>query len=192
MLVSSTAYGEMFRDKVIENLSQPPDKRNLDQINELYGDNGPFPLTEAALLMNGDDGWELRDAAAERGEQRLPSLPPEPAKSIAIMDNNPLGDIDTYRGNPNARRFVPRQFSNSIHRRQPAHWNEGSGRKQLADGAIANPQNPLTARVMANRVWQQHFGQGIVATPSNFGELARGPRTPNCSTIWPTPVSVRR
>ena len=43
-----------------------------------------------------------------------------------------------------------------------------SGRRQLADW-LASPDNPLTARVVVNRVWQHHFGKGIVATPSNFG-----------------------
>lgn len=173
------AYGELFRDKVIENLSQPPDKRNLDQINELYGDNGPFPLTEAALLKIADDGWKSRHAQlADVVKQRTAALPPEPAKSIAIAENNPR-DIQMHiRGNPYKRgAVVPRQFLEILSTGERVPWNEGSGRKQLAD-AIANPQNPLTARVMANRVWQQHFGQGIVATPSNFGELGSRPTHP--------------
>jgi hypothetical protein len=48
---------------------------------------------------------------------------------------------------------------------------------QLADW-VANPDNPLTARVMANRIWQWHFGQGIVRTPSNFGKLGTPPTHP--------------
>ena len=46
---------------------------------------------------------------------------------------------------------------------------KGSGRLQLARW-IADPKNPLTARVMVNRIWTTHFGRGIVATPSNFGK----------------------
>ena len=48
---------------------------------------------------------------------------------------------------------------------------------ELAE-AIANPQNPLTARVMVNRIWLHHFGQGIVRTPSNFGQLGERPTHP--------------
>jgi len=48
---------------------------------------------------------------------------------------------------------------------------------QLAE-AIADDSNPLTARVIVNRVWQQHFGRGIVSTPSNFGQLGERPTHP--------------
>jgi hypothetical protein len=44
--------------------------------------------------------------------------------------------------------------------------------------AIASPGNPLTTRVLVNRVWQQHFGRGIVGTPSNFGLLGERPTHP--------------
>ena len=50
----------------------------------------------------------------------------------------------------------------------PARFAEGSGRLELAE-AVASASNPLTARVMVNRIWQHHFGAGLVGTPSNFG-----------------------
>ncbi len=50
-------------------------------------------------------------------------------------------------------------------------------RRELAD-AIASPKNPLTARVIVNRVWHYHFGRGIVGTPSNFGQLGDRPTHP--------------
>ena len=50
-------------------------------------------------------------------------------------------------------------------------------RRELAD-AIATPTNPLTARVIVNRVWHYHFGRGIVGTPSNFGQLGDRPTHP--------------
>jgi len=52
-----------------------------------------------------------------------------------------------------------------------------SGRLQLADW-VASFDNPLTARVYANRVWRHLFGRGIVATPDNFGEMGRRPTHP--------------
>jgi hypothetical protein len=53
----------------------------------------------------------------------------------------------------------------------------GSGRRELA-AWVASPDNPLTARVIVNRVWQGHFGAGIVRTPNNFGKLSEPPSHP--------------
>jgi hypothetical protein len=50
----------------------------------------------------------------------------------------------------------------------------GEGR----DGAITDPKNPLPARVMVNRIWQMHFGTGIVATPNAFGKMGKRPSHP--------------
>jgi hypothetical protein len=59
----------------------------------------------------------------------------------------------------------------------PPQFRSGSGRLELAT-AIASSTNPLTARVIVNRVWQQHFGRGLVATPDNFGKLGELPTHP--------------
>jgi hypothetical protein len=53
----------------------------------------------------------------------------------------------------------------------------GSGRLELARW-IASPSNPMTARVLVNRLWQHHFGEGIVRTPNNFGKLGVPPTHP--------------
>ena len=59
-----------------------------------------------------------------------------------------------------------------------------SGRSELA-GWLTDPSNPLTARVMANRLWQWHFGRGLVKTANDFGSRGDRRRIPRCSTIWP-------
>jgi hypothetical protein len=55
--------------------------------------------------------------------------------------------------------------------------SSGSGRKELANW-VASKDNPLTARVIVNRVWQWHFGEGIVRTPSNLGKMGEAPTHP--------------
>jgi len=72
---------------------------------------------------------------------------------------------------------VPREFLTvlSPDNRQP--FKQGSGRLELAQ-AIASRDNPLTARVMVNRVWLHHFGAGLVRTPSEFGARGEPPTHP--------------
>src|SRR5260370_9268794 len=65
---------------------------------------------------------------------------------------------------------APRRFLQVLSKPEPAPFSVGSGRLELAE-AIANADNPLTARVMVNRIWHYHFGSGIVPTVSNFGQL---------------------
>ncbi|HZF00215.1 MAG TPA: PSD1 and planctomycete cytochrome C domain-containing protein [Planctomycetota bacterium] len=74
-------------------------------------------------------------------------------------------------------REVPRRFIEVLGGQELLSDSKGSGRHQLADW-IADSANPLTARVMANRVWQHHFGKGIVQTPSDFGRQGRAPTHP--------------
>lgn len=71
---------------------------------------------------------------------------------------------------------VPRSFPALLVREQPA-IKDGSGRRELASW-IANTENPLTARVMVNRIWQHHFGEGLVRTENNFGKLGLRPTHP--------------
>lgn len=72
---------------------------------------------------------------------------------------------------------VPRRFLTILSKGEPKPFQTGSGRLELAE-AIASAENPLTARVMANRIWQHHFGYGIVRTPSDFGFMGDRPSHP--------------
>src|SRR6185369_2731898 len=56
-------------------------------------------------------------------------------------------------------------------------FRSGSGRLELA-AAITSKNNPLTARVMINRIWQHHFGEGFVPTPDDFGTMSEPPSQP--------------
>jgi len=72
---------------------------------------------------------------------------------------------------------VPRQFLEVIAGPNREPFQHGSGRLELAQ-AIASADNPLTARVLVNRLWQHHFGSGLVKTPSDFGLRAEKPSHP--------------
>jgi len=73
--------------------------------------------------------------------------------------------------------LAPRRFLRILAGNNPARFNRGDGRLDLAE-AVADLQNPLTARVFVNRVWMHHFGKAIVRTPSNFGVLGEKPTHP--------------
>ncbi|MFN7934046.1 MAG: PSD1 and planctomycete cytochrome C domain-containing protein [Bryobacteraceae bacterium] len=77
----------------------------------------------------------------------------------------------------NPGEIAPRRFLSVLCDGEPALFRKGSGRAELAD-AIASPGNPLTARVIVNRLWQHHFGDGIVRSASNFGQLGDRPTHP--------------
>ncbi len=70
--------------------------------------------------------------------------------------------------------MAPRRFPRVLSDHGTRRFNQGSGRIELAE-AVANPSNPLTARVMVNRVWMHHFGRALVRSPGNFGTLGRNP-----------------
>jgi hypothetical protein len=78
-------------------------------------------------------------------------------------------------GRPGAE--VPRRFPQVFGGQALPPEEKGSGRRELAEW-IASPKNPLTARVMVNRIWHYHFGRGLVPTPNDFGKQGRPPSHP--------------
>ncbi|QDV38643.1 PSD1 and planctomycete cytochrome C domain-containing protein [Tautonia plasticadhaerens] len=107
----------------------------------------------------------------------------EPEEAIHILKDAEPTDLNIFiRGNvdqkgPVARRHFLAVLSDRVDEPVPLGDDSSSGRRDLAE-AIADPENPLTARVFVNRVWGQLFGRPIVGTTSNFGALGEPPTHP--------------
>jgi mono/diheme cytochrome c family protein len=107
------------------------------------------------------------------------ALPPQYPFLEAIKDRSNPQDIRlAIRGDRNnPGEVTPRGFVSILSKGAPRHFTKGSGRLELAE-AIMDPENPLTARVMVNRIWQNHFTRPIVETPSNYGQMGARPSNP--------------
>lgn len=102
-----------------------------------------------------------------------------PPRAMSLEDDPAAGDARVFRrGNPhNPGEIAPRRFLTALSPPGQARFRNGSGRLELAR-AIASPRNPLTARVMVNRIWMGHFGAGLVRTPGDFGARSDPPTHP--------------
>jgi hypothetical protein len=107
-------------------------------------------------------------------QDRLPEVP----MAYAVAEGKPASARIQKRGEPfNLGEEVPRGFLPALGGGPFAEGEVGSGRRPLAE-AVASAKNPLTARVMVNRIWQHHFGKGLVQTPNDFGAMGRRPTHP--------------
>ena len=117
------------------------------------------------------------DGAVEKGDAQATNV--SPATLHIVEDSDKVQDLPVFlRGDVERKGPVAeRRFLRVLSPGEPQPFREGSGRKELAL-AIVDRANPLTARVMVNRVWGQFFGQPLVATPSNFGHSGQVPTHP--------------
>jgi hypothetical protein len=117
----------------------------------------------------------LRGQLAEaRRSGILPNVP----HAYAVHDSAPVDEAMHLKGEPAQRGKVVKRNAPAFLTREPLSIPPGtSGRRQLAEW-LTRSDNPLTARVMVNRIWQHHFGRGIVASPSNFGVRGEEPTHP--------------
>jgi mono/diheme cytochrome c family protein len=107
-------------------------------------------------------------------------LPPKYPFLHVLLDSDKPADMNVWvRGEmTNQGEVAPRRFLRILSDGDPKPFVKGSGRLELAE-RIASPTNPLTPRVIVNRLWLGHFGRGIVGTPSNFGLLGERPTNPD-------------
>ncbi len=190
------AYGELFATvvKQWEELTTPkpdapapapsptalPDPAAEELRQVVFIPEGPLglPPDELRRLFNRDvrnksselkkqvDSWKATSPAAPPRAMALNDLP-QPVDGQILVRGNP--------GRPGDK--VPRRFLALLSPGEAPPFQRGSGRAELAE-AITSPSNPLTSRVLINRVWMHHFGQPLVATPGDFGSRGLAPSHP--------------
>ena len=155
-----------------------PAAEQLRQV--LYGPNSPCEVPEG-MLSEIDQFFATADIEALWKQRKivdrvLIDSPAAPPQALILEDKPvPVNAPVFRRGNPaTLGDEVPHRFLTALNGKS---FTNGSGRHELAK-AIVDPANPLTARVLVNRVWQHHFGTGLVQTASDFGSRAEPPSHP--------------
>lgn len=164
---SPTPHADEQREalrRVLRGPDAPPDIP-LDHLSEIQTASDMSMLEDMNLTLTA-----LWARYADAGAQSRP---------MSVEDALVLQPSFVFvRGNPSRRgEEVPRRFLKVLSNETPQPFTEGSGRLGLAK-AIASMDNPLTPRVLVNRIWQHHFGEGLVRTPSDFGTRGEPPSHP--------------
>jgi hypothetical protein len=146
----------------------------------LVGPDSPawFPKNQTRKYMSRTETDQFGGKMQELDRLAV-TTPGAPPRAMVLNDaTTPQDPCIFTRGNPSQRgRPVPRQFLAIVSPAQRSPFGGGSGRLDLADAIVA-PGNPLTARVIVNRVWMHHLGEPLVSTPSDFGTRSTAPVHP--------------
>ncbi|MBM4077474.1 MAG: DUF1553 domain-containing protein, partial [Planctomycetes bacterium] len=182
-------YGSLFDDVRMEwetAKSSNPEITALansesEQIRQvLYGSDSPASvnLDEGRKIFGRDIKNKVTALQREVDDLKFTS-PGTPPRAMILRDGALQTPRIFLRGNPDRPGDeVPRQFLEIVSATERKPFSVGSGRLEMAN-AILNEANPLTARVYVNRIWQHHFGTGIVPTPSDFGTRGIAPSHPD-------------
>ncbi len=172
---------------------EPTDPKSTlrDPLNELFDElmsaRGPFwlPTDARKALLPAEDQARLAGLKHELDVLKR-KAPLEVPQAVVVREGGPKGtrhegfkDAQVFlRGNhKRAGKTVPRGFPLVLTGGRPVRITEGSGRRQLAEW-LTRPDHPLTVRVMVNRIWQHHFGEGLIRTANDFGQRGDRPSHP--------------
>ena len=147
----------------------------------VFGEEAPSVIAladvEEFLFVDTTTQNQLHDQQRQV-EDWVASAGAAPHAHVLVEAAVPVAARVFVRGNAaNPGAIVPRQFLEVLTRGERQPFQHGSGRLELAR-AIVDRHNPLTARVLVNRVWLHHFGAGLVRTPSDFGLRGEPPTHP--------------
>jgi len=146
------------------------------------GPNGIGWVIDHISLDLGAELKNLGDLGAKRGllmkhRSELVATAPKQDVAYAVTEGKPANVRVQLRGDPEKPGAeAPRRWL-ELFGGSPLPTGVGSGRLQLAEW-LTDSANPLPARVMANRIWLNHFGKGLVATPNDFGTRGQLPSHP--------------
>ena len=156
------------------------DLDNLGLQETAFAAPGTGPVTAPEPPSDLADRIQKLDAEIARLTKERDAFSAENAYPVAygVSEGKPTNARIQHRGEPEKlREEVPRRFLALLGGDVVREPDKGSGRLDLAEW-ITRPTNPLTARVFVNRVWQWHFGQGLVPTSSDFGLRGEPPSHP--------------
>jgi hypothetical protein len=193
----ATRYGQLFADievrwaalQVDAKAANSPEPIRLEDDTDeqlrqiLYSLDGPCAVPDEPIVSTEydfDSGtctemWKLQ----VEHDRTIINAGSQPRFAVVLNDRRKVVTPRIFRRGNSANRGdeVPRQFLAVLSGPDRKPFEHGSGRRELAD-AIVDPQNPLTARVIVNRVWAQYFGTGIVSSSGDFGVRADPPSHP--------------
>lgn len=183
-LVKVEEWRARYQKALAENRSLP-DKPDFVEgedrfFHEVYlAKKGPLSIDDADQHKLGPTEWPEVQRLKKELEELKKKAPQEPDMACAVEDGEQVVQQVFIRGdyhNPgeDAPKATPAILA--FHTKQP-QFNQGSGRREFAEW-LTQPEHPLTARVMANRLWLWHFGEGLVRTPDNFGVMGERPTHP--------------
>lgn len=153
-------------------------KRPLED-NVTWTTDGVFYYPEGKLerFLSGPWKSHLDSLRGQLAALKKAVPPPYPYLHVIADVQHPADLRIHLRGSPyNLGEEVPRRFLEVLCEPKPAVFSKGSGRLELAEAIAAHP---LAARVIVNRIWERHFGRGIVSTLSNFGQFGETPTHPD-------------
>jgi mono/diheme cytochrome c family protein len=166
-----------IEDAAIKKMSPEDQLRVQDGQREIV-------LRQIGLILHGEEKVKynaLKKQVHDLEKKPLPSQ--EFALAVNHCDPKPPEVYVLARGNPHApkeKELCAPGFPTVLSLPDPTVTKKpkSTGRRTALAEWIASPSNPLTARVMVNRVWQHHFGRGLVGSPNDFGKLGEMPTHP--------------
>jgi hypothetical protein len=177
-----------MRDKIIQIVNLPKEKRTKEHQELLIAQGKAVDVTDDVLATRFPEFGALRKQVAQTIAQREKDRPRPPQKLSVFLETDPSPPVHHVlrRGQHNqpgdeVQPGVPAALStaSNIYRVKPRPEGQiSTGRRMALAAWMTSPENPLLARVMVNRIWQHHFGTGLVATTDNLGQSGARPTHP--------------